>query len=93
MVPQPVLQVAQVKGAVTVGVTLGQHLPTQPSVTVFKTMQSGAGPQVRRGQWITPVAGTVVVGHARVVMVVRGHAAAACARQGERKLFWGLVYS
>ena len=89
MVPQPVLQVEQVKGAVTVGVTLGQHLPTQPSVTVFKRMQSGAGPQLRLGQWIVPEAVTVAVGHARVVMVVRGHVAAACARQGERKLFWG----
>lgn len=66
----------------TVGVALGQHVPTQPSVMVFKIMQLGCGPQVSLGQKIPVGAVAVAVGHARAVMVVRGHVAVACARQG-----------
>lgn len=80
VVPQPVLQVGQVAGTVTVGVMLGQHVPTQPSVTTSKRMQSGVGPQLILGQKTPPGEVTVAVGHARVVMVVRGHVAVACAR-------------
>lgn len=93
-VPHPVLQVGQDLGTVTVGVALGQHVPTQPSVMVFKIIQSGCGPQVGLMQKIPFGAVTVAVGQARAVMVVRGHVAAVvvCARQGERKLFFFNIF-
>lgn len=83
-VAHPVLHVGHFLGTVIVGVAEGQQVPTQPSVTVFKRMQSSCGPQLSLGQKIPFGAVAVTVGHARVV--TWGHVPVVSARQGQRRL-------
>lgn len=68
--------------------TVGQQVPTQPSVMVFRITHSGVGPHVGLMQKTPFGRVCVAVGHARFVIVVRGQvlSASSCARQEERTL-------